>query len=152
MRNTCVCVLAMVLAVGISPPSRAEVFELQTYGNGHLLTVGVILNGVVATRAILDTGCSDVSLPEETVLALVRAHTIAESDVMPDQTYSMADGRRVTQHRFLLKTLRMGNKEFRNVVVSVAPRGSAALLGQDILLRFKDYMVSNKNKRLAISD
>jgi len=54
-------------------------------------------------------------------MTLVRTDTIADSDFLGSQTYRMTDGSTVPSQRFVIQSLKVGDKALENVVGSIAP-------------------------------
>jgi len=87
----------------ISVPASAT--EVALTRDGGVYTLPVNINRVITLDFILDTGSSDVSIPADVVLTLLRARTINENDFLPGQAYALADGSVVRSPRFLLREL-----------------------------------------------
>jgi hypothetical protein len=88
-------------------------------------TLPVTVNGVLALHFILDTGASEVVIPADVALTLVRTGTIQDSDFLPGADYTLADGSVVSSPRFIL-------------------------IGQNVLERFGAWGIDNKNKVLIL--
>ena len=100
---------------------------------------------------IVDSGAADVSIPADVVLTLVRTGTLAESDFLDSRTYRLADGSTVPSQRFLIRSLRVGDKVLENVTGSVAPVDGGLLLGQSFLTRFKSWSIDNQRQALVLN-
>jgi predicted aspartyl protease len=85
------------------------------------------------------------------VRTLLRTETTAESDFLGKQTYRMADGSTVPSERFVIRSLKVGNKTLKNVTGSVAPVEGELLLGQSFLSRFKSWSIDNQNQALILN-
>ena len=105
--------------------------------NGGTFKVPVTINGQLTLKFVVDSGASDVSIPADVVVTLVRTETITDADFLDKQTYQMADGSTVPSQRFVIRTLKIGDKTLENVVGSIAPVAGSLLLGQSFLSRFK---------------
>jgi hypothetical protein len=81
---------------------------------------------------------------------LVRASTIAESDIIGEQTYVLADGSEQKAPKFLIRKLKIGNHTLRNVPGSVGSPTGALLLGQSFLSHFDSWTVDNKRHILKL--
>jgi predicted aspartyl protease len=55
---------------------------------GGVYVVPVRLNGAITLNAVVDSGASDVSIPADVVLTLMRAKTISDEDFLGEQTYA----------------------------------------------------------------
>jgi clan AA aspartic protease (TIGR02281 family) len=110
-------------------------------GGGHT-AIGKV-NGVPLTW-IVDTGATISSIPLEI------AERLGASEVRKMQ-FRMADGRVRTESIVLIDKLSVGGKVVvNNVEVAVGPRGSAPLLGKNLLDRFGSYEVDNKSGNLTL--
>ena len=64
-------------------PSIQNIFELTLIVANFM---PVRFNGVITLNAIVDSGASDVSVPADLVLTLMRANTITEEDFLGQKT------------------------------------------------------------------
>jgi hypothetical protein len=132
-------------------PSPARGGEnVQMVGDGGTFKVPVAINGQLTLDFIVDSGAADVSIPADVVLTLVRTGTLAESDFLDSRTYRLADGSTVPSQRFLIRSLRVGDKVLENVTGSIAPVAGALLLGQSFLSRFKSWSMDNGKHALIL--
>ncbi|MFL5268324.1 MAG: hypothetical protein ACJ8AH_17315 [Stellaceae bacterium] len=58
------------------------------------------MNGAMTLRFVLDSGASDVLIPADVFLTLLRTGTVSESDFLGSQIYSLADGSKLKGSRF----------------------------------------------------
>ncbi len=111
---------------------------------GATYVVPVIVNDAITLPFVLDTGASDVSIPADVVLTLVRTGTLEDGDFIGTQNYNLADGSTVPSARFWIRSLTVGNRKIENVTGSVAPVAGHLLLGQSFLSRFKSWSIDNE--------
>ena len=104
---------------------------------GGTFKVPVLINGIIPLHFTVDSGASDVRIPSDVVLTLVRTGTITDGDFLGEQTYVLADGSRVKSKTFRIRSLKVGDKVVENVLGSVADVKGSLLLGQSFLSRFK---------------
>ena len=119
--------------------------------DGGTFKVPVAINGQLTLDFIVDSGAADVSIPADVVLTLVRTGTLAESDFLNSRTYRLADGSTVPSQRFMIRSLRVGDKVLENVTGSVAPVAGGLLLGQSFLTRFKSWSIDNQRQALVLN-
>ena len=131
-------------------PRRADEEVIQMEQMGGVFVVPVRFNEVITLNAIVDSGASDVSVPVDLVLTLMRANTITEADFLGQKTYVLADGSKVPSHQFRIRSLRVGNRTIQNVVASVASSSASILLGQSFLGKFKSWSVDNAKHALVL--
>jgi predicted aspartyl protease len=113
--------------------------------------VPVTINGALILKFTIDSGASDVSIPADVVSTLIRAGTISSGDFLGSETYKLADGSALPSERFVIRSLKVGNKLIENVVGSVAPMQGGLLLGQSFLGRFNKWSIDNKRNVLILN-
>jgi hypothetical protein len=136
---------------GIDPVPIGGREIVPMVGGGGTFKVPVAINGQLTLDFIVDSGAADVSIPADVVLTLIRTGTLAESDFLDSQTYRLADGSTVPSQRFLIRSLRVGDKVLENVTGSVAPVAGGLLLGQSFLTRFKSWSIDNQRQALVLN-
>src|SRR3954469_24711026 len=62
--------------------------------------VPVLINRAITLKFVLDSGASDVFIPADVFLTLLRTGTVSRSDFLDTQTYSLADGSELKGARF----------------------------------------------------
>jgi predicted aspartyl protease len=101
---------------------------------------------------VVDSGASDVSIPADVVMTLMRTGTLKDSDFLGEKTYVLADGSKVPSQTFRIRSLKVGDKVLQNVNGSIAPVQGSLLLGQSFLSRFKSWLVDNGKHALLLSE
>ena len=122
---------------------------MRPHAGGYLISGRV--NGAISVDFVLDTGATDVLIPDEAAQALVRAGTLTAGDFIGTRTYVLADGSRVPSKRVILRELRVGDQRVANVTASIGPARSQPLLGQSFLSRFPSWMLDNQRHVLVLS-
>ena len=117
---------------------------------GGTFVVPVRLNGALTLDFTVDSGASDVSIPADVVMTLVRTGTIREADFIGEQIYVLADGTRVKSKTFRIRSIQVGDKIIENVVGSIASVRGSLLLGQSFLGRFKSWSIDNAKHTLRL--
>jgi clan AA aspartic protease (TIGR02281 family) len=145
--------LCAILLVGLLQSARlgsatAETIPLQR-DRGAFHVVGKV-NGAVSVNFVLDTGASDILIPQEVADALTRAGALGRDDFIGTQTYQLADGSRVKSRRIVLREVTVGGQSVRNVVASIGPNRSPALLGQTFLSKFPSWTLDNERQVLEL--
>jgi predicted aspartyl protease len=110
---------------------------------GGTFVVPVQINGILTLNFTIDSGAADVSVPADIVMTLMRTRTLTSTDILDKQTYQLADGSRVPSQRFVIRSLKVGNKVLHDVTGNVAPVRGVPLLGQSFLSRFKSWSIDN---------
>jgi hypothetical protein len=118
---------------------------------GSTYRVPVIINGAVKIGFTVDSGASDLLVPADTVLTLIRSGTLAPGDFVGRQTYRLADGRTLQSNRFILHAVRVGNLVLHDVIASAGPLTSVPLLGQSFLSRMGSWAIDNTRHVLVFN-
>lgn len=129
-------------------PSTVDEVPLEE--DGGIFVVPVQINGAITLRFVVDSGASDVQIPADVFLTLVRTKTIALSDLIGEQTYTLADGSTQEEPRFILRELKVGSYTLRNIPASVSPVSGTLLLGQSFLSRFSQWTLDNQQHALKL--
>jgi tetratricopeptide (TPR) repeat protein/predicted aspartyl protease len=119
--------------------------------DGGTFVVPVRINDQITLKFVIDSGASDVSVPADVVMTLIRTGTIANSDFLGTQQYQMADGSTVPSQQFVIRSLKVGDRTLEDVTGSVAPVKGALLLGQSFLRRFKSWSIDNQSEALDLN-
>jgi len=117
---------------------------------GGVYVVPVSFNGAITLDAIVDSGASDVSVPADVVMTLMRTKTISDQDFLGAQTYILADGSKVPSARFRIRSLKVGGNTIESVEASIASSEAVILLGQSFLGRFRSWSVDNDKHVLIL--
>jgi clan AA aspartic protease (TIGR02281 family) len=116
------------------------------------LQVPAVINGKVSLDFTIDSGATDVSIPENVFSNLIRGGTVSATDFLDKRAYKLADGSTEFSQRFRIRSLRVGNMELLDVVASVVPSAGSLLLGQSFLSRLKSWSIDNERQVLAITE
>jgi predicted aspartyl protease len=132
-----------------SSPSGATLIPVKAQGGTYV--VPVLINKAITLNFVIDSGASDVSIPADVVLTLVRSGTVLRSDFIGTKTYRLADGSTVPSTTFRIRSLTMNNLVIENVTGSVASVDGPLLLGQSFLSRFKSWSIDNAKQALVLA-
>lgn len=119
--------------------------------DGGTFTVSASINGKLTLDFILDTGASDVSIPADVALTLMRTGTLQAQDFVGRQVLVLADGSKLPSPSVRLHSIRVGTIEVNDVTASIVPSGADLLLGQTFLGRLKSWTLDNNRPALIIS-
>jgi predicted aspartyl protease len=138
-----------------APPEQpvldSGVTVVPMVSEGSTFVVPVRINDQITLNFVVDSGASDVTVPNDVVSTLVRTGTITDADFLGKKTYRLADGSTVPSQQFAIRSLKVGDKTLKNVVGSISPSASDLLLGQSFLSRFKSWSIDN-DRRVLILD
>jgi clan AA aspartic protease (TIGR02281 family) len=101
----------------------------------------VKINGKIDVSFILDSGASDVHIPQNLFNKMIELGQIKKEDIIGKQTYSIADGSTVENVKFYIRKIEIGNFSAENVEASVGNDKSPLLLGQSFLQKFESYSI-----------
>ena len=110
----------------------------------------MLINGVIELNFTLDSGASDVLIPADVVMTLLRTGTLKESDFLGTKTYVLADGSTVPSATFRIRMLKVGDRTIENVIGAVADVSGSLLLGQSFLSKFNSWSVDNSRQVLVL--
>ena len=108
------------------------------------------LNGHVTLYGIVDSGASDVSIPLDIIKAMKDDQILSDKDYLGEKIYMMADGSKVTAKRYVIKSVKVGEKELKDVTISSTAKNGVILLGQSFLSRFKTWSIDNEDHSLLL--
>src|SRR5215471_12166613 len=124
--------------------------DIPLIRKGGVYELPVEINGVLTLNFVLDSGASEVLIPADVVLTLIRTGTIRDTDFLPGQTFVLADGSTVKSPRFTLRSLKIGSRHITNVPASIGPLTSGLLLGQSFLERLGTWGIDTQRKMLML--
>jgi tetratricopeptide (TPR) repeat protein len=119
--------------------------------DGGTFAVPVRINDQITLKFVIDSGASDVSVPADVVMTLLRTGTITDADFLGTQKYRMADGSTVPSQQFVIRSLKVGDRTLNDVTGSVASVEGGLLLGQSFLRRFKSWSIDNQREALILN-
>jgi predicted aspartyl protease len=131
-----------------SPTSGAG--RVKMVESGGIYHVPVVINGALKLDFIVDSGASDVSIPADVVLTLMRTGTIKRSDFIGTEKYRLADGSAVESRTFIIRSLKVGDRTATDVRASIADVNAPLLLGQSFLKGFKSWSQNNAAHELVL--
>jgi predicted aspartyl protease len=117
---------------------------------GGIYRVPVVINDALQLDFIVDSGASDVSIPSDVVLTLIRRGTIKKSDFIGTEKYVLADGSTVESGTFIIRSLKVGDRTVTDVRASISDVNGPLLLGQSFLQRFKSWSQDNAAHELVL--
>ncbi len=130
--------------------SKSKNEEIKLLSNGGVFKTEIDINGIIKLHFIIDSGASEVNIPEDVVRTLIRANAIKEEDFLPGKIYTLADGRNVSSSRFMVRSLKIGEITVNNIEASIGGKESELLLGQSFLKKFSSWSINNDDKKLTL--
>src|SRR5262245_54610774 len=144
-----VCAAALLLASLVDRADAGR--EIPLTRDGSLYRVPVTLDGRLVRPFIVDTGAGEVQVSTEVLRALFPRGS-APPVYLPDGTYRLADGRTTHDRRFLIPSLRIGDREFRQVPASIGGADAPLLLGQNVLGRLGTWSIDGRRSVLVLGE
>lgn len=120
--------------------------------SGGTYAVPVLINNAITLDFVVDSGASDVSIPADVVLTLIRTGTLNNDAFIGENTYRLADGSTTKSRTFRLQSLKVGGQTVEGVIGSIAPVQGSLLLGQSFLNRFKSWSIDNSTHSLVLNE
>ena len=140
----------VALPAWLTSSSSQGVSYVPLEEQGGTFLVPVTLNEQLTLKFVLDSGASDVSLPADVVLTLIRTGSLSTDDFLGNETYRLADGSTTPSQTFNIRELRVGDRTLHNVRARIAPVEGSLLLGQSFLSRFESWSIDNRRRALVL--
>jgi clan AA aspartic protease (TIGR02281 family) len=132
--------------------ASASTLTVSLRRQSGVLMVPAVLNGIVSANFVVDSGASDVVVPESLLQALRKAGKFSDADFTGTQMVKIADGSVVKARTFVLRSFSVSNRVLDNVKASVAPNNAMPLLGQSFLQRFSSWSIDNERQVLLLRE
>jgi clan AA aspartic protease (TIGR02281 family) len=145
---------APIVPISADPIQRiqpgSDETEVRLRRQGGTLTVPVSINNTMTLPFMIDSGASDVGISADVLEKLMRTGTVTKADFLGRQSYHLADGSTVSGETFRIHTLKVGDREVRDVIGSVSNDENTLLLGQSFLSRFRSWSIDNQRQVLLL--
>jgi hypothetical protein len=132
---------------GQAAVQRREVHLVKDAGT---FMVPVAINDSVTLHFTVDSGATDVSVPDAVVAQLRRDGSLRDADFLGPRRYVLADGSKVTSETFLIRSMRVGDWVVDDVLASAGGARASLLLGQSFLGRFHSWSIDNTREVLVL--
>jgi clan AA aspartic protease (TIGR02281 family) len=141
-------------SAAVREPSSAAITNrtVTLRRHGGVLMVPALLNDQVSVDFIVDSGASDVVLPETVLNDLRKAGKFSDADFTGTQMVKIANGSVFKVRTFTLRSLSVGNRVLTNLHANVAPANATPLLGQSFLQRFASWSIDNERQVLMLKE
>ena len=124
--------------------------EIALFKDRGTFKVPVIINGAIVLDFIVDSGATDVSVPADVAMTLMRTGTLQDGDFLGSQDFILADGSSVPSQTFRIRSLKIGNHVIEDVTAGIGGAKSNLLLGQSFLSKFKAWSIDNRRQALIL--
>ncbi len=116
-----------------------------TEENG-VLSIKATIGGKVVANFILDSGAGECNISSDLEKKLIENGIIKNTDYLNNGLYKLADGSIIENKRVKITKISIGNKQIKNVIVSIGPSNSPNLLGQSFLKKLDSWSIDNSKK------
>jgi hypothetical protein len=134
---------------GDQPGSTRDEVAIEKRGGTY--RVPVRINDTITLPFLLDTGASDLVIPTDVALTLIRADALTSSDFVGKDRYRLADGSEAVSDVVVLHEVQVGEHVVRNVMASISPAQGEPLLGQSFLSKFGAVTLDYGRRVLVLS-
>ena len=139
-----------VAVVATAPADRPVMTSVALGREGGTFTVPVTINGAIKLGFTIDSGASDVQIPADVVMTMVRSGTLDRSDFIGQKVYQLADGSQLPSYVFRIRSLQVGDVTVRDVTGAIASQSGLLLLGQSFLSRLSSWSMNNQAGTLML--
>jgi clan AA aspartic protease (TIGR02281 family) len=137
--------------VALSSSSAAQAEEIPIERRGGEYVVPVRVNQTITLPFILDTGATELVIPVDVALTLMRAGALTRSDLISPGRYTMANGSEEIQDRVIIREVQVGDHTATDVPASVSSVASSPLLGESFLSKFGTVTIDYNRLVLILS-
>src|SRR5262245_20192126 len=142
---------AALMLVAMLQAASAATREIPLTRDGGVYEAPVTIDGRLQRPFIVDSGASDVQISAD-LFELLYPRGAPPPRFLAGGSYRLADGRVVRSRRFVIRSLRIGDYDFRDVSASVAEPGAPLLLGQNVLARLGAWSIDNRRSILVLEE
>ncbi|MBF0339525.1 MAG: retroviral-like aspartic protease family protein [Magnetococcales bacterium] len=132
------------------PPPPDEIIPLLPKGTRGQYWVAAVVNNRVTVEFLIDTGANVVVLPGDVTDKLAAQGSIRPEDWLGMAVSTMADGSSGRHAVARLESLRIGERELKNVAVTVTPAKGMPLLGTSVLEQLGAWRIDPEKRQLLI--
>ena len=147
MRSVCLALLPL-LALSLKSASAEQISLEREHG---VYMVSVRINEAVSIPFVLDSGASEVAIPADVFMTLLRSRSVTENDFIGEGIFVTADGTKHKSQQFILREVQVGTHVIADVVANVVPIEGDPLLGQSFLSRLPSWSIDNNSHVLNLA-
>lgn len=135
---------ASIGTVAPAPAAQPSIHEVPLVRDRHgTFTLLAMLNGTTTLAFTLDTGATNVTIPQSIAQELMRDGSLTVADYVGNAISILPDGTKRHDTLYRLRSVTIGGLTVTDVECSVGDEGSALLLGQSFLSKFGSWSVDN---------
>ena len=133
-------------------PGTGTSFSIPLRQQGGVFEVMATLNSEIKVSFVVDSGASDVTIPENVAGLLINNGSLAKADFLGSGEYRFANGHTSSGKIVRLRTLDLDGHILKDIQAVVLPgNGVPALLGQSALRQLGKWSINAKEQRLEIT-
>jgi clan AA aspartic protease (TIGR02281 family) len=117
---------------------------------GGVFVLPVTLNGSAKSFFVVDSGATNVQIPQDVADELMKNGTLTQADFVGQRNFVVADGRHLNQKIVRLRSVQVGDRTMENVLAAVGAPRSQALLGQSVLRRLNWWKIDNVKNAIEL--
>lgn len=119
--------------------------------SGGLHEIACIVNGI-PLNFIYDSGASTVTISSIEAKFMMKNGQIKDADIVGKRNYTMASGEIAEGTQIILRSIKIGELELKNIQATVMPHQKAPLLlGQSALSKLGKIEIDNTNSTMTIT-
>jgi len=136
----------------VASQSKGTTFSIPLRQRGGVFEVMATLNSEVKVFFVVDSGASDVTIPESVAGLLIDNGSLTKADVLGAREYTFANGDSSSGKVVRLRTLDLDGHILRDVRAVVLPgKNVPVLLGQSALGQLGSWSINAKAKKLEVT-
>jgi predicted aspartyl protease len=124
--------------------------RVKMIASGGVYHVPVLINDALRLNFIVDSGASNVCIPADVALTLMRTGTIKQTDFIGVEKSRLANGSIVSSRTFIIRSLKVGDRTVTNVRANITNVAGSLLLGQSFLNKFRSWSQDNSTHELVL--
>jgi clan AA aspartic protease (TIGR02281 family) len=139
-------------AAALQGVTKNGVSEIKLERGNGALYVPVLIDNAVTLKFIVDSGATDVTISSDVAQTLTRMGKLSGRDYLGHGEFILADGSHVPSQLFIIRSLKVGDRELHDVTAVITNSHGSLLLGQSFLRRFKSWSIDNHRGVLVLTD
>ena len=135
-------ILVLIMMTFFSSLVQAD--EVPLINKNGIFYTKATVNDKIELEFAVDSGASDVTIPEKFFKQLQANGTVRPSDILGKRKYVIASGETVETLVFKIHTLKIGLTKIYDIEASVAKDDKVLLLGQSALRKLEPWSIERK--------
>ncbi|HWE47531.1 MAG TPA: retroviral-like aspartic protease family protein [Caulobacteraceae bacterium] len=145
-------VAAESTAAPLQGVTQNGVSEIKLERADGALYVPVMVDNALTLKFVVDSGATDVTISSDVAQTLTRMGKLTRGDYLGHAEFVLADGSHAPSQLFIIRSLKVGDRELHDVTALITNSHGSLLLGQSFLRRFKSWSIDNRRGMLILTD